>query len=235
LVSTFARWETIETLEIYGGRWALERVHDLIYGVSLRGARPPMKLSFIEVEAGLLLEEDGLEVVAFPVHHRGPGCFGYLFREKPRRPFLVDRAEALGVPPGPERRQLVAGEAVTLPDGRVVQPQQVLGPPRQGASLAHVGDAARINDLGDAVRRVDLLVTEATYLERDADMARRFGHLTALQAATLAKEADVRKLVLTHISRRYRDRDVLEEAQTVFAETVVAHDFDRFQVVRQQT
>jgi ribonuclease Z len=87
----------------------------------------------------------------------------------------------------------------------------------------------------DAVRRVDLLVTEATYLERDADMARRFGHLTALQAATLAKEADVRKLVLTHISRRYRDRDVLEEAQTVFAETVVAHDFDRFQVVRQQT
>jgi len=90
-------------------------------------------------------------------------------------------------------------------------------------------------DRVDAVRRVDLLVTEATYLERDADMARRFGHLTALQAATLAKEADVRKLVLTHISRRYRDRDVLEEAQTVFAETVVAHDFDRFQVVRQQT
>jgi len=232
LISTFARWEAIERLEIYGGHWALERVKDLIYGVVLRGARPPLELAFIPVEPGLVLEADGLEVIAFPVQHRGPGCFGYLFREKPRRPFLVDRAEALGVPPGPERRRLVAGESVTLPDGRVVHPDQVLGPPRKGACLAHVGDAARTDGLEEVVHGADLLVIEATYLERDADMARRFGHLTAMQAATLAKEADVRRLVLTHISRRYRDREVLEEAQAVFPETAIAHDFDRFEVRR---
>lgn len=232
LISTFARWETSERLEIYGGRWALERVRDLIYGVVLRGAQPPMELIFREVKPGLVLEADDLEVFAFSVRHRGPDCLGYLFREKPRRPFLVERAEALGVPPGPERRRLVAGEPVTLPDGRVVEPDEVLGPLRRGACLVHVGDAARTDGLVEVVHGADLLVIEATYLEREADLARQFGHLTALQAATLARDAEVGRLVLTHISRRYRDREVLEEAQQVFQETTIAHDFDRFQIVR---
>ncbi len=234
LISTFARWEAIERLEIYGGRWALERVKDLIYGVVLRGEPPPMELVFVEIEPGVIFEVDDFEVVAFPVHHRGPGCFGFLFREKPRRPFLVEKAEALGIPPGPERRRLVAGEPVTLPDGRVVHPDDVLGPPRRGACLAHVGDAARTDGLAETVRGADLLVIEATYLEREADMARRYGHLTALQAATLARDAEVRRLVLTHISRRYREWEILEEAQQVFPEVTIARDFDRFQVKRQE-
>lgn len=232
LVSTFARWEAIERLEIYGGRWALERVHDLIYGVVLRGAQPPMELVLLELEPGLVLETDDLEVIAVPVKHRGPSCFGFLFREKQRRPFLVDKAEALGVPPGPERRRLVAGESITLPDGREINPDQVLGPPRKGACLAHMGDVARTENLVDVVKEVDLLVIEATYLERERDMARKHGHLTALQAAQLASDAKVNRLVLTHISRRYREREVLEEAQQVFADTVIAHDFDHFQIVR---
>lgn len=232
LISTFARWEAIEELEIYGGRWALERVHDLIYGVVLRGARPPMEINFVEIEPGVIIEEEDFEIVAFPVQHRGPGCFGYLFREQSRRPFLVEKAEALGVPPGPERRQLVEGESITLTDGRVIHPDQVLGPPRRGAELANVGDAARAGPLARFVRGVDMLVIEATYLEREADMARRYGHLTAQQAATLAQEADVGRLVLTHISRRYREWEVLEEARAIFPETVIAHDFDRFQITR---
>jgi ribonuclease Z len=232
LISTFARWEAIEELEIYGGRWALERVHDLIYGVVLRGARPPMEINFVEIEPGVIIEEEDFEIAAFPVQHRGPGCFGYLFREQSRRPFLVERAEALGVPPGPERRLLVEGESITLADGRVIHPDQVLGPPRRGAELANVGDAARAGPLARFVRGVDMLVIEATYLEREADMARRYGHLTAQQAATLAQEADVGRLVLTHISRRYREWEVLEEARAIFPETVIAHDFDRFQITR---
>jgi ribonuclease Z len=154
--------------------------------------------------------------------------------EKPRRPFLVEKAEALGVPAGPERRRLVAGESVTLPDGRVIHPDQVLGPPRLGACLAHVGDAARTDGLAEFVREADMLVIEATYLEAEAEMAREFGHLTARQAALLARDANVRQLVLTHISRRYRDWEVLEEAQAIFPETVIARDFDRFQIVRQR-
>lgn len=231
LISTFARWETIEHVEIYGGSWALERVHDLIYGVVLRGGEPQVKVDFVEVHPGIVLEDDTFEVVAFPVTHRG-SCLGYLFREKARRPFLDERAEALGVPRGPERRRLVAGESVTLPDGRVIQPDQVLGPPRQGACLAHVGDAGRTDNLVNAVRNADMLVIEATYLRAESDMARRFGHLTATQAARLARDAGVHRLVLTHVSRRYREAQIIEEAQSVFPATVVARDFDHFRVRR---
>ncbi len=231
LISTFSRWETVEHVEIYGGGWALERVHDLIYGVVLRGAEPEIDIDFIEVRPGIILEDDSFEVVAFPVTHRGP-CLGYLFREKARRPFLDDQAEALGVPRGPERRQLVAGEPVTLPDGRVIHPDEVLGPERQGACLVHVGDVGRTDTLVDAVRDADMLVIEATYLRAESDMAHRFGHLTAAQAARLARDAGVHRLALTHVSRRYRESQIVEEARSVFPETVVARDFDHYRVLR---
>jgi len=231
LISTFVRWESIEHLEIYGGSWALERVYDLIYGVVLRGAEPPIKIDFIEVCPGVVLEDDTFEIVAFPVSHRGP-CLGYLFCEKPRRPFLNERAEALGVPQGPERRRLVAGESVTMPDGRVIHPDEVLGPPRPGACLAHVGDAGRTKNLKAAVHGADMLVIEATYLRGEADMARRFDHLTAAQAARLARAAGVHHLVLTHVSRRYREAEILDEARSIFPDTVVARDFDHFRVLR---
>jgi ribonuclease Z len=232
LVSTFARWEAMERLEIYGGRWALQRVYDLIYGVVLRGARPSMEIDFVEVEPGVILEDSEFEVVAFPVSHRGPSL-GYLFREKSRRPFLAERAEALNVPQGPERSRLVAGESVKLSDGRVIHPDEVLGPPERRAWLAHVGDAGETADLVEPVRGADMLVIEATYLERDADLAVQFDHLTAVQAARLAREAGVHQLVLTHISRRYRESDVLEEAQAIMPNTVVARDLDRFRVLRE--
>lgn len=232
LVSTFARWEAMERLEIYGGRWALQRVYDLIYGVVLRGARPPIEIDFIEVEPGVVLEDDEFQVVAFPVSHRGPSL-GYLFREKSRRPFLNERAEALGVPAGPERSRLVAGESVTLSDGRVIEPDDVLGPPERRAWLAHVGDTGEASNLVEPVRGADLLVIEATYLERDADLAEQFDHLTAAQAARLAREADVHHLVLTHISRRYREADILDEARAIMPNTTVARDLDRFRVLRE--
>lgn len=233
LISTFARWEAIDQIEIYGGAWALERVYDLIYKVVLRGAESPIKIDLIEINPGVILEDDSFEVIAFPVPHRGPSM-GYLFREKPRRPFLDDLAEALGVPRGPERRRLVAGEAVTLPDGRVIHPDDVLGPARPGASLAHVGDAGQTRDLEESVRGVDMLVIEATYLRREADMARRFAHLTAAQAAQLARDAGVHRLVLTHVSRRYRESEILDEARAIFPPTVIARDFDHFRVLRRE-
>jgi ribonuclease Z len=233
LISTFARWETIEHVEIYGGAWALERVHDLIYGVVLRGAESQVKIDLIEVRPGVVLESDTFEVVAFPVSHRG-SCLGYMFREKARRPFLDEQAEALGVPRGPERRRLVAGESVTLADGRVIHPDQVLGPSKRGACLVHVGDAGRTDNLVDVAREADMLVIEATYLRAESDMAHRFGHLTAAQASRLARDAGVHQLVLTHISRRYREAQVIEEARDIFPTAIVARDFDHFRVLRKK-
>lgn len=232
LISTFTRWETIDTLEIYAGRWALERIEELIFGVVLRGANPPMSLKLIEVKEGVIFDAEDFSVQAFPVWHRGPDCFGYLFEEKDRRPFLPDKADELEIPPGPWRRDLVSGQPTELPDGRVIQPDQVLGPSRPGTRLVHIGDVGRVSELVGTCRNVDALVIESTYLQEEAEMARKFAHLTADSAAQLALDAGVYQLILTHVSRRYRERDILVEAQSRFPNTIVARDFDVFQVRR---
>lgn len=232
LLSTFARWEAMESLEIYAGAWALERIHDLLYGVVLRGARPPLDIGLIPVVEGTVFEADDFRVDAVPVMHRGPDCFGYAFIEKARRPFLPEKAGALQIPPGPWRRLLVDGLPAQLPDGRLIQPEQVLGEERPGTRLVLIGDVGRTEDLVEICRGADTLVIEATYLEEEAQMARDFAHLTARQAALLAQQAGVGHLILTHISRRYRERDVLAEARAVFPEARVARDFDAFQVRR---
>jgi ribonuclease Z len=234
LLSTLGRWEAMEHIEIYGGAWALGRVHDLLFGVVFPGANSPMRIELVEIKPGLVLEDDKFQLSAFPVSHRGPGCFGFEFREKERRPFLNEVAEALGVPRGPERRELVNGRSVRLPDGRVIEPEQVLGPARAGAKLVHVGDAGRTDDLLEYVRDADVLVIESTYLSFEADLARQFGHLTATQAARLARDANVRQLYLTHISRRYREKDVLDEAAKIFPRTTVARDFDYVRVAKEK-
>ncbi len=234
LVSTFSRWEAVETLEIYGGRWALERVQDLILGVVLRGAKPPLELKFIQLSPGVVLEDEDFLLTAFPVTHRGPACFGFTFQERSRRPFLAEEAERLGVPSGPERKRLVQGEPVTLPDGTTVHPDQVLGKPRPGVKLVYVGDASRVDDLIPQAWGADALVIEATYLSADAELAEQFAHLTAAQAATLAREAEVRTLYINHISRRYSGREVLKEAQTIFPNAIVVRDLDRFQIKRRE-
>lgn len=232
LLSTFSRWEAIDELEIYAGRAALERIRDLLFGVVLRGARPPLEIHLREIGPGVIFDGEDFSITAIPVFHRGQDCYGFVFEEKPRRPFLPERAEALGIPPGPWRRDLVNGQTVTLPDGRCVTPDEVLGPPRPGTRLVHVGDAGRTDNLVEVCYQADALVIEATYLEEEAEMARQFAHLTARQAAELALKAQVKHLILTHISRRYRERDVLAEAQAVFPHARVARDFDTYQIRR---
>jgi ribonuclease Z len=233
-MSTFARWETIDEMEIYGGRSALERISDLLFGVVLRGAQPPMEIRLIEVQPGIFFKGDDFTITAFPVFHRGSDSFGYLFQENPRRPFLAEQAEALNIPPGPWRRDLVNGQVTTLPDGRRILPEQVLGPERPGTRFVLVGDTGRTDNLVEYCRSADALVIEATYLEEEAEMARSFSHLTAQQAAQLAHKAGVRNLILTHLSRRYREREVLAEAEAVFPHVRVARDFDAYQVRREE-
>lgn len=232
LLSTFMRWETIDELHLYGSKGALDRVRTLVYDVVLRGNRPPMALYWHEIGPGVFFEAEDFTIRAFPVTHRGPESLGYLFETRPRRPFLAEKAAALGVPFGPERRELVAGRAITLADGRRIEPDDVLGEWQRGTRLVLVGDTGRTDDLVEVCREADALVIEATYLESEAEMARQFSHITARQAAELAARAGVRQLILTHISRRYREKDVLEEAQAVFPNTVVARDFDTFFIKR---
>jgi ribonuclease Z len=231
LASTFSRWEMIDHMEIYGGKWALDRVEALMRVVFGR-YRPPIRMVLTDLQPGVILEDDSFQLSAFPVTHRGQGNFGFTFEERARRPFLAEKAQALGVPAGPERARLVRGQQVTLPDGRIIQPDDVLGPSRPGTKFVFVGDAGRIDDLVEPVREADALVIEATYTSLEADVAREFGHLTARQAAELASVAGVRHLILHHLSRRYREREILEEARPIFPETIVARDLDHFQIRR---
>ena len=233
LLSTFLRWETIDELEIYASRLSMERIRELLFGVVLRGGNPPMVLRLREIGPGTIFETDDFSVSAFGVQHRGSESLGYLFEERSRRPFIPAAAEALGLPNGPIRRDLAAGKTVTLPDGRLVAPDEVLGPVRPGTRLAMIGDAGSTDGLARQIRGADGLVIESTYLQEEAGLASEFGHLTARRAAELAVEAGVHQLFLTHISRRYREKDVLLEAQQVFPNVVVARDFDSYQVKKE--
>ena len=191
-----------------------------------------MPLKMTEIKPGTFFDADDFTVTAFPVTHRGPDCLGYVFEGKARRPFLAEKADALGVPFGPDRSKLVAGEAITLADGKRIAPEDVLGPLEAGTKLVLVGDAGRTDDILEVARDADALVIESTYLDEEADMAKQFSHLTARMGAELAVKAGVKKLILTHLSRRYREKDVLAEAQAIFPSVSVARDFDVFKVKR---
>jgi ribonuclease Z len=233
LASTFGRWEAVEGMELYGGAWALQRVRDLMRVVFGAG-EVRMRMGYHVISAGVLMEDEIFRLRVFPVEHRGAETFGFSFEEKARRPFLPEKAEALGVPAGPIRRDLVAGQPVTLADGRTIRPDDVLGAEVRGLKLIFVGDAGRVDNLVAEVQGADLLAIEATYCEEEREVAADFGHLTAYQAAWLGREAGVKHLVLHHVSRRYSSQQLLAEAVPLFPEAIVAKDFDLFRLVKQK-
>ncbi len=230
ILSTLGQWETLDQMTIYGGKSVIDRVEDLAYRIVFRGGRPPIKLNLVEIKPGIILKGEDFDLVAFPVQHRGPDCFGYLFQEHSRRPFLNEKATELGVPQGPERKQLVKGTAITLANGQLIEPDAVLGPLQIGTKLVLTGDCGETKSIEQIVRNADALVTESTYIEIDAELARNHGHLTAKRAATLARDNNVKQLILTHISGRYREREIEDEARATFTNTVVARDFDTFKI-----
>jgi ribonuclease Z len=232
LVSTFAHWESIEELELWGGKATLDRVQALLFGVVLDYERLPIQIRLMDLKPGIFFEAKDFTVEAFSVTHRGPGNFGYVFQEKTRRPFLNEKAEALGVPVGPERSQLVKGEAVKLTDGRVIEPDMVLGDEIRGVKLVYIGDIGRTDNVREFVANADALVIESTFLDVDNEAAQNFGHITAKHAATLALETGVKTLILTHVSRRYRERDIIDEARRTFPNTFVARDLDHYVIRR---
>jgi len=192
--------------------------------------RLPYPLTIVELAAGDVLERGEYRMDAFAVDH-GVEALGYALVE-PGRPgrFDVEAADTLGVPPGPERGILQGGDPVTLSDGTVVTPDEVLGPARPGRKIAITGDTAPSPSVVQAAHHADLLVHEATFGDEDRQRARETMHSTAGDAAQVAKLADVRMLALTHVSPRTLPAELVRQAQAVFRETVVPRDFDLIEV-----
>jgi ribonuclease Z len=167
----------------------------------------------------------GYGVQSFPVDHRIP-AYGYAIVEdaRPGR-FDPEAATRLGVTPGPDFGRLQAGETV---DG--VAPEQVIGEPRRGRRIVLSGDTRPCQETLEHARGADLLVHEATFTDAEHERAVQTGHATAREAAELAREAEVRLLAITHLSTRYFQREIRDEARRTFERTVVPRDFEAIDV-----
>ncbi len=183
-----------------------------------------------ELRAGDELIREDYRLATFAVAH-GVSAVGYALVEdaRPGR-FDVQAADALGVPPGPERGALQRGESITLPDGQTITPDKVLGAARSGRKVVIAGDGGPSETVIEAARGADLLVHEATFCEDERDRARETAHSTALEAAGVARAAEVEMLALTHLSNRYFGGEVAREAKTIFPNAIVPKDFDTIDV-----
>jgi ribonuclease Z len=184
----------------------------------------------VTVRPGDVLARDEYRIEAFAPNH-GRNAVGYALVEEARPGrFDADAAEALGIPIGPERGALQRGDAVTLPDGRVITPDSVVGEARAGRKVVLAGDTAPAATVVAAAQGADVLVHEATFAEEERERAQETLHSTAAQAAEVAREAGVTLLALTHLSSRYFGAEIAEEARAIFPEAVVPRDFDVIEI-----
>ncbi len=223
LLRTMGLQDRSAPVRLYGPKGA-GRVLDAAVRLGIERNKFPIEI--VELRAGDRISRGDYDIVVFETEHRAD-TVGYALAEHVRLGrFNPDRARQLGVPEGPLWGRLHKGETVTLDDGRTLGPTDLVGEPRRGRTLVYTGDTRPSLHVVEAARGADLLVHEATFGGEEAERARETGHSTAAEAARIAADACVRRLVLTHISPRYtRDApELLAEAQAVFPETSIARD-----------
>jgi ribonuclease Z len=226
MLKSFALRDREQPLTVYGPAGLKQLMADTRF---IYGRRLPYELGVVELQPGQpgqAVERDGYKVAAVPVSHRSSSAVGYAIVEE-ARPGELDPAlaERLGVKPGPDFGRLVRGETVNG-----VAPAQVVGPTREGRKIVISGDTSPCEALAIAAYQADVLVHEATFTEEEAERARQTGHSTARQAAELARGAEARMLILTHLSTRYAGAEVRDEARAVFSPSEVSRDFDTVEI-----
>jgi ribonuclease Z len=221
LLKTFDLRARERPLTVYGPPGLRE-----LLSTALRAAgRVRFALDMVELEPGDVRERDGYRIAPVPVGHRGP-AFGYVIYEHDRPgQFDPQAAVRLGLTPGPGFGRLQRGETING-----VSPEQVMGPPRPGRKIVISGDTMPCETVRIAAHRSDLLIHEATFAEDERDRAAETRHSTAAQAASLAREAEVTMLALTHFSTRYPVALLRDEARAIFRRTVLPRDFDTIEI-----
>lgn len=214
-------------LRVFGPQGLLHYLNAAFRTRSLRFSYPISVEEFPRGFRGRVLDEPEFSVDAMPLDH-SIFCLGWRFQEKDRPGvFDLERAEELGIPRGPLFGQLQHGTAVTLADGRTIQPSAILGPPRPGQSVAYCLDTQFSEKSIELAENATVLIHETTFGPDGIDMARERKHSTMEDAARVAAEAGAGKLVATHFSSRYDGREVREiadQARKVFENIRVAKD-----------
>ena len=220
-----------EPLAIHGPSGSRRAIRSLIHA---GGNDPSFPVRIHEVTAdSVALSRDDYEIRTFAVDHR-TSAVGYALVEDDRKGrFDRERAEELGVEPGPKFGRLHEGEPVENADGELVQPAQVVGPARPGRRVVYTGDTRPVPATVSAGENADLLIHDATFTADARERAEKTGHSTAREAGEIAARAGVRRLALTHVSSRYAgeiDR-LVNEARAVFdGEVFVPDDGDTVEV-----
>jgi ribonuclease Z len=212
-----------------------EGLQDFLDALPLHSPKKPASFPLKCIELNehlacrLVFESEHCRVEARPIQH-GVQAVGYRFEEKDRPGNLdVNRAMALGVHDHEAYRRLKAGTAVTLPNGRVVEPAEVVGPIHRGGVFAYVTDTRPTSASVKLARKADLLYHEATFLDDDRERALKTHHSTAREAAAIASEAGVGRLIIGHFSARYHDANsLIGEAREVFQNTDAAQELKRY-------
>jgi ribonuclease Z len=211
-----------DPMSIYGPRGSARLLDQAVHlGVD----RVPFAVTIDEVAPGDRIAGDEYAVEAFDVLH-GTSAVGWALVEDARLGrFDVDRARELGVPEGPLFGRLHRGQVVEV-DGRVVDPQEVVGPSRPGRLVVYTGDTRPCASTVERARGADLLIHEATFGAEEHDRAVETYHSTAEEAGRVAAEAGVARLLLTHLSARYSDQPspLEDEARAHFHRARVAYD-----------
>ena len=208
-------------LDIYGPKG----LHKIINAISSFGYfQINYNLNIHEIQDGTIIETEDYVVECAKVEHNIPS-YAYSIREKKKPLFLREKAEELGIPPGPLYGKLHNGEEVEF-EGRIIKPEQVLGEAKKGKKISYSGDTRPCEAMIRLARDSDILIHESTYEAEDYQRAVDNAHSTSVEAAEIAREANVNELVLTHISTRYTsDENIKSEAQKVFKNTKVAKDY----------
>jgi ribonuclease Z len=224
LMRTMSLQGRTETLRLWGPKGAvrtMKRAEE--FGMD----RLSFPLEVAEVEPGQSIKRKDYSITPYPVDHRGAKAVGYAIVEEERKGrFNPDRARELGIPEGPLWGEIHRGRAITLPDGRIVQPSELVGEARSGRKVVLTGDTRPCEATVEAAQGADVLVHEATFGDEEAERAVETGHSTAREAAIVARKAGVVTLLLTHFSARYsRDAaDLGKEARQCFERTLVGKD-----------
>src|SRR5215213_8081734 len=225
MLKTYDLTDREAPLTVYGPRG----LQDLFKTLGRLIGRIGFRLDLVELEPGDVMELEGAEIRVFEVQHSVRACgYALVEDERPGR-FDVEAAKRLGVPEGPSFAALQRGEAVSGAAGRV-GPEQVVGEARPGRTIAITGDTGPCATTVEAARGAELLVHDASFSEEEAQRALDTGHSTIGQAASVARDAEVKMLAAVHISSRYHVGTVLEEARAIFEPTVAPRDFDLIEI-----